>query len=254
MKLVNFPGLYGDAQAPFLQDFIHHEVLEVRSSLHNWKINEHLHTDLYQIFIVVFGGGLLISGNKKIALNAPCVLLMPNNTIHGFVFQANVQGEVFTFSAVFLEQVIKAKPNILSEWKRIRYYDCQEQSMAWEHFLNVKDRIIQELNAESTEKQAFLQCYFQLLVLHLYRIGLDAAPQTIQTSNRTLDYFFAFQNSIRQTLPQVKSIREYAQQLSITPIHLNRICRSVAQKSALEVVHSYRLEEAIFVGNSVFHF
>lgn len=244
MKLVNFPGLFGDAQAPFLQDFIHHEVLEVRSSLYNWKITEHLHTDLYQIFIVISGGGLLISGNKKIVLNTPCVLLIPNNTVHGFVFQANVEGDVFTFSAGFLERSIKAKPNILSEWNQIRYYDCNGKNALWQYLMNLKDSIIQELNTENMEKHAFLQCYFQLLVLHLYRIGLETTPQLIQTNNRTVDYFHAFQNSIKQSLPQVKSIRAYAQQMNITPIHLNRICRSVAQKSALEVVHSYRLEEA----------
>lgn len=244
MKLVNFPGLFGDAQAPFLQDFIHHEVLEVRSSLYNWKITEHLHTDLYQIFIIISGGGLLISGNKKIVLNAPCILLIPNNTVHGFVFQANVEGEVFTFSAVFLERSIKAKPNILSEWNQIRYYDCKGRHTLWQHFLTVKDSIIHELNTENIEKHAFLQCYFQLLVFNLYRIGLESTPQIIPTNNRTLDYFYTFQHSIRQSLPQVKSIREYAHQMNITPVHLNRICRSVAQKSALEVVHSYRLEEA----------
>ena len=69
--LVNYKGLYGDHQHPLLPNFIHYEALETRSKMYDWEINQHLHTDLYQIFIIESGEGVLISEQNEIQLNAP---------------------------------------------------------------------------------------------------------------------------------------------------------------------------------------
>ena len=42
----------------------------------------------------------------------------------------------------------------------------------------------------------------------------------------------------------MKFINEYARELNITPVHLNRICQATVGKSALRAVHEFLFLEA----------
>jgi AraC family transcriptional activator of pobA len=242
-KLLNYQGLYGDHQ-PFLNADVHCELLQTRSALHNWDINEHLHTDLFQLFIVEQGEGILLSEHKKTAIYAPCVLLVPHNALHGFAFQSNISGIVFTFQKSFLENILNNTPHILLEINHLRPFFFENNPQDFETILWTKTRINEELSEAKPEQKMVLETLFRLIFFDLYRMGMVLSPQIIKSDNRTLDYFHSFQKLIRQSLHESKTVREYAQDLHITAVHLNRICRAVKQKSALQVIHDYQITEA----------
>jgi len=83
-----------------------------------------------------------------------------------------------------------------------------------------------------------------LLMVKLYRKSITGQSQVISNSNKTLNYFNDFQKAIFQSIEQTKTISEYAQLLNITPVHLNRICQSLVQKTALQIVHEKLITEA----------
>lgn len=243
-NLVNFKGLYGD-NSPFqLNEFIHHEKLELRSKLYDWEITEHLHTDLIQIFIFSSGEGLLISEHKKIALNAPSILMIPTNTLHGFVFQANNCGDVLTFSESYIENIFKNNPQILLQLNRLKNYSFDENQQEFDNILGIIRQISNELNLENPERQLYIQTLFEFLFLQLYRIGLHDENQIAKSDNRTLAYYQAFQKNIKKSLHDSKSIHDFAKELNITAVHLNRICQTLVKKSALQIVHEYLVGEA----------
>lgn len=243
-KLLTFKGLYGSQQEPFYDAFVHHEPLQARSELHNWDIREHLHTELFQLFIFTVGDGILFSGGKKIVLNAPCVLLIPNSTLHGFAFQSNMDGDVLTFSPSFIEQASKPTGVSPLDLHHLSVYSFESASAALEEIVFLKTWLLRELKTDKPAKQLALQLVFHLLLLVLHREHTGAALQKVKSDNRMLDYFYAFQKQLRQTVHETQSIREYAKALNITPVHLNRICREVAQKSALQLLHECRIKEA----------
>ncbi|MES2520675.1 MAG: helix-turn-helix domain-containing protein [Bacteroidota bacterium] len=243
-NLINYKGLYGDNQQASLSEFIHHESLALRSKLYDWEITEHLHTDLIQVFIFSSGEGLLISENKKIALNTPSILMIPANTLHGFVFQSNICGDVLTFSESFLENIFKNSPHINLKINRLRNFSFESDSKNFTEILYLKDRIEEELLGENFEKQIRLQALFQLLFVNLYRLSLQDEYQIEKSDNRTLGYFQSFQKNIKKSINETKSINEYAQELNITAVHLNRICQTLVKKSALQIVHEYLVNEA----------
>jgi AraC family transcriptional activator of pobA len=70
-------------------DFIHIEPLVSRSSLHQWNIPAHRHRDLFQIFLIERGGGEMTYEASILPFEAPCALLIPPTTAHGFRFRAN---------------------------------------------------------------------------------------------------------------------------------------------------------------------
>lgn len=242
--LVNFRGLYGENQTDSLADYIHIEELEVRSKLYDWEINEHLHTDLYQIFIFPEGEGLLISENTKIALNTPSILMIPPNTLHGFVFQSNMVGDVLTFSQSFAESIFKNSPHIVLEISRLKQFTFEESLEVFESLKQLKQQIATEFIAENPEKQLFMASLFQLLFMHLYRLSVAVEHQITKSDNRTLHYFQSFQKQIKQSFHESKSVTEYAKELNITAVHLNRVCQTLVQKSALQIIHEYMINEA----------
>lgn len=243
-NLLNYKGLYGDNNQLDFGDFVHHELLATRSQLYDWEINEHLHTDLFQIFIIDTGEGMLIQDNTKIKLETPCILLIPTNTFHGFEFQSDISGEVFTISEQFIETIFKNTPLIVLELNKAQQYSFSQDNQEQNDFMYLKNKIIQEITESNPYKQISLQSLFQLFFIGLYRLKNAVDNPNELSNNRTLGYFHAFQKLIKKTLPESKLIKEYASELRITPVHLNRICQTLVQKSALQVVHEYFITEA----------
>jgi AraC family transcriptional regulator, transcriptional activator of pobA len=244
MKLINFKGLYGEDNFQQLPNFIHQESLETRSKMYNWEINEHIHSELFQLFILKKGSGILISGKQKIELNSPCIITIPSNTLHGFGFDFNVQGEVITFSESYLETILKNAPNILLNIDCLRQIHFIENTVAFDQLSNFITQIIAELNEDLSHKNLTVQALFQLFFTHIYRINILQNGSKKDSDNRTLRHFQAFQKLIRQSIQETKPVNEYAKDLNITPVHLNRICQAIVQKSALQIVNEYLIEEA----------
>lgn len=254
-NLLNYKGLYGDNNQQVFEDFVRHELLATRSKLYDWEINEHLHTDLFQIFIISSGEGVLIQDNQRIDLEAPSILIIPTNTFHGFEFQSDVCGEVFTISEQFIETIFKNTPLILLELNKAKQYSFTNENQDLNDFIYLKDKIISGISENGPYKQIRLQSLFQLFLIGLYSLKNTFEDQKTQSNNRTLAHFYSFQKLIKKTLPESKLIKEYASDLRITPVHLNRICQVLVEKSALQVVHEYCITEAkkylLYSSNSI---
>ncbi len=243
-KLLNYKGLYGDNNSILLSNFIHFESLETRSKMYDWEINEHLHTDLYQLFIIQSGEGILVSENKEVTLQCPCIITIPTNTLHGFHFQSDICGEVITFSESYLESLLKNSPKIFLEINQLKHLYLTNNPKIFES-INLFEKMIQkELYDENMEKQSVLQSLFHLLFTHIYRFSISLKESVTSSDNRTLRYFQGFQKSIKQSFQESKSIESYANELNITAVHLNRICQSLVQKSPLQIVQDYLINEA----------
>jgi AraC family transcriptional activator of pobA len=91
--------LLGDPPDDQAFDFIHIEPLVSRSSAHDWKILAHRHRDLFQIFVVETGGGEMTFEASVLPFTAPCALLIPPTTVHGFNFRPDeTDGWVVSFT------------------------------------------------------------------------------------------------------------------------------------------------------------
>lgn len=244
LLLKNFEGLYGDNRHPFIEGFIHHELLDVRSRVYDWTIDEHLHTDLMQVFLFMSGNGVLLSGHSRVVLAPPCVVLVPANTLHGFAFEANMKGEVLTIAGQSLETFFNASPHILLGINQFNHLPFRQNQQTLRDLQFVWARICAELTSDYFEKELSLQLWVQQLVLALYRMSIESEMQIQRSDNRTLNYFQTYQKLIRKSVHEVKSVQEYAKELNITTVHLNRICRALVKKSALQVVHDYLTDEA----------
>ena len=110
-------GLYGEDDF-LLPDFMHCETIAFRSSKHNNIINEHLHTSLFQFFIVESGKLDFIIESQKYLINGPTIITIPENTLHGMKMEKNTIGKVLTLSTSFLEYFFGNTPQALLELSR----------------------------------------------------------------------------------------------------------------------------------------
>ena len=239
-------GLYGEEETALLPDFVHCETLESRSKMYNWEIKPHLHTHLYQIFLIEIGSGFLtLDHNKQIPFQAPCIITMPANHLHGFNYNTPTDGRVITLSDSFADSLFKTSPKIVLELNRLWHIAIAlDEAVQFQSLIRIIDRISKELYEDLAEKHIALQAYLSILFIEVFRFAQQHDEHFLKSDNRQLKYFQDFQKNIKKSNSALKTVTEYAKELHITTVHLNRICQSVAKKSALRLAQEHILAEA----------
>ena len=242
--LLRYQGLYGEQQLPMVSDFIHLEPLQDRSKIYAWEIEEHIHTDLVQLFLISSGSGTLYSEKQEVSLNTPCAVTVPANVLHGFHFEPHITGHVMTLSVSFYDTLLPNKPELTRQLGQLACISFADRPERFAEFDYWKDKIQQEIFDNAPEKLLALKTYFEMLYLELYREKFRTRTADLLTKNRNLAYFQQFQELIRQHAQDLPSIKTFAKKLGITQTHLNRVCHTVAGTSALKVVQDFTIAEA----------
>ncbi len=90
---------YGGSPDDRVFDFIHVEAIGSRAVRSDWTIRAHRHSSLFQILLILRGGGEMTFDVATIAFEAPCAILVPSAVAHGFRFLHSVtEGWVLSFS------------------------------------------------------------------------------------------------------------------------------------------------------------
>lgn len=243
-EIQHYNGLYGDQNVLILPDFVQVERIETRSPRHKWVIKPHVHSQLFQLFCVETGHGTIWSETGDLSFEGPCLLLIPENTLHGFTYLTESAGTVLTISAAFIDELTTKTPFESPQSGQIQVVDAQNQQRWFTYVQTLLERLSEE-SAESLPGREFvLQSILTALLTDVFRYIRQQSLVDVLPKNRSLTIFRTFQKSIRQQRNPQKNIRQYADEQHITPVHLNRVCRSLIQKSAMQVVYDYFMTEA----------
>lgn len=242
--MLNYNGLYGDNAMAILPDFIHCESIETRSQKHDWKIKQHIHTSLFQIFCIEKGCGKLLAEKKEFEFKNACLMVIPENTLHGFEYEEKIQGTVLTISVSFLAQLFKLNPKINLELGKLRILNTDENTTEFQFIISLIEKIREEIFSYLPEREIMLQSLFTTFLTSIFRITQAQNEEKIIQNQRSLSIFKLFIDRIKQTKKPQKTITEYANEIKITPIHLNRICQNITQKTATQVVNDFFVGEA----------
>jgi AraC family transcriptional regulator, transcriptional activator of pobA len=242
--MINYNGLYGDNARAILPDFIHCESIETRSQKHGWKIKQHIHTSLFQIFCIEKGCGKLLIENKEFQFKDACLMVIPENTLHGFEYEEKIQGTVLTISVSFLTQLFKLNPKINLELGKLRILNPDKNTVEFQFIISLIEKIREEIFGYLPEREIMLQSLFTTFLTNIYRITQSQHEESIIQNQRSLTIFKLFIDRIKDTKKPQKTILEYANEIKITPIHLNRICQNITQKTATQVVNDFFVGEA----------
>ncbi|MCU7549777.1 helix-turn-helix domain-containing protein [Chitinophagaceae bacterium LB-8] len=236
-------GLYGEKDF-LLPDFLHCETMQYRSEKHNWTIQPHLHTHLFQMFLIESGKVSYTFEEGRYHVSSGSIITIPENILHGLEVSKDVIGMVLTLSSSFLETLFKSSHNVLIELGTTKVLTDLKDHKLFHLVRQLIYGLYEELKDDMPEKGLVLQGYLSLMLSNIYRLSIENSERTITTDNRNAQYFRSFQRSMKQSYTPRKTIIQYARELHITPVHLNRICQATVGKSTLQVVHDFLFLEA----------
>jgi len=243
-EIAHYNGLYGDDKAQVSHSYIYSQLIAPRNRTTNWGLKPHLHGNLYQLFFLEAGQATLEAAAEPTELKTPCVVLIPANTVHGFTFSPQVKGRSLTVAEALLDIILQVSPSILIELNSLYVLTDFTDEESFAELISLERHIHAEMHSQRPERQLALNGYFKLLFVKLFRLLKHQQSKAEGSSNRNLHYFHEFQKSVARAAPFEKKIAQYARELNITPVHLNRICQAVKGKSALEIVNANTIRRA----------
>ena len=242
-RITQFDGLYGQADAQSTADYLFSELLETRSRHFDWVIPPHLHARLYQIFLVEKGQVVLQEATRRRDLSAPVVLLIPPTALHGLTYSADATGRILTLSDALVEGLLPTTDALTPLLEAVQCLTAFEPPYPVSRVRALLEEIDQEVFDNQPEKRAMLHACLQRLLLVLLRLWQRGEALAAQPNTPALQYFRRFQQRVRQ-VGTTHGVAQLADELAITPVHLNRICRTVAGKSAHQLLQAHVLDEA----------
>lgn len=249
-------ALYGDQAAPGWQNSFDFEWIPQRSRPYNWEIRPHKHDAFIQILYLVQGQAEVLLDNAKFAVSAPCLLLIPAQTVHAFSFSDDMDGPVVTAAQRPLESLVgAAMPGLLPTIRKPAIITLDDSSghaaLLMPLFLSL-EREAHLLSAGQVNAGMALVAAVCVQVARLAQVQQAARAHGNPRKAAQIEKFRAMVDArFKQHLP----ITAYAEQLGITPGQLSRLCREVLGMSSLDVINARLVHEAqrdlVYTSNSI---
>lgn len=233
-------GIYAPWPTP---DMVHCESIAARSKLHNWQIRPHQHHGLFQILYLKGGAAQIQLDDTQHDLTVEQVLTVPQMCIHGFQFSQDAVGHVVTVAYPLIDRFIQQGEDALVELNSPSIYRLGEDDESSE--IRAAFRALDvEYQSTTAHRNLLIEFLLGSVLIRLARRSPQQAPSLRRDASRAGDHFGKFSGLIDDHFRQQKPVSYYAGLLGITPAHLNAVCRLVASKSALELIHERMLLEA----------
>lgn len=242
---------YGEPQRSPALEMLHCEPLVERSRQHNWKINPHRHSGITQLFYLQQGGADAHLDGALTELSPPCVLVVPKGCVHDFIWTEDAEGQVLSIASPLLNKVTQPLGLKESGLETATVLDVTADHTLVDSLFS---SIAADYQQRLPTRELMLETLLTALVIYLSR-KTEPAATTPERQDRSRMHFSAFMQLVEKHFSEHWPVARYAEQLGITPPHLNTICRKLQQQSALEIVHQRLLLEAkrnlIYTGKTI---
>jgi AraC family transcriptional regulator, transcriptional activator of pobA len=230
IKVYNLFGEFGD-----LPDVVHCETIPSRSVLHDWKLAVHRHARLHQVLLIESGGGQATLDGRVHALRPMQVVNVPVGDVHGFSFTPGTQGWVLTLAAEILDEALLASEGlrgVLSQCAVVRGTPQIRATMK---------QIFAEHAARHFGRAHVLRALSAALIGLVAR---ELASGRRETGAADSELFRRFEALLEQHHLKRWSVSDYAETLSVTPTHLNRVTRTATGDTASHLILNRMIREA----------
>lgn len=225
--------LYGEMLSDNVPDFAHIETIATRSALYDWEISPHRHLRSVQALLLSSGQVQFRCDDLISDLIAPCYMIVPIGSVHGFRFTPDTAGHVLTLSAGFTSRASGSDDPLLRLLTQGACGAIPEANLARVSWLC--DEML-GCQADWRAPQPLFMALAEALVRSL--------PEPAQEETADEERLVAFRRMIETHLREHRSIAWYAAQLNVTPRTLTRICRRGLDCTPTELIHARLLLEA----------
>ena len=225
-------AFYGDATEWSTSALLHSERLIERSRLHAWRIRAHRHSSLAQIFWLLRGSGIGRFDAVAHSLVAPCVVVVPELCVHEFEWARDSEGYALSLASSLVRELreqtgapeaVLAEASVIATVDDGSYVDALFQGIHDEY---VNARPLKEISLDSLIK-----------ALTVWIARHTTAAHRVDHASRASLHYARFTRLLDRHHRAQWTVSDYADEIGITPPHLNAICRRVGGVSALRMIH-----------------
>jgi AraC family transcriptional regulator, transcriptional activator of pobA len=239
--------LYGDPPDDQAFDFIHIETIASRSSIHDWTIRAHRHGNLFQILLIERGGGEMTFESATVAFVAPCAILVPPTTAHGFRFAPEAtDGFVVSFTEDVAEMLGERSGEALARLKALAADPVI--ALAGEAETRRLALLCAELHDERflarEGHRLSMRAYLALIAIEVARLAASRARTGAVTLRRADPIVDDLRRLVEQHFRSERRIGFYAAQLAMTPDRLNDHVKRATGVTAGHLIRQRILTEA----------
>jgi AraC family transcriptional activator of pobA len=237
-------ALYGELTRGTDAEGVHIELIETRSRAHDWHIGIHTHAGLFQV-LFLFGGQVRAQlGDELCELDGPVALTVHPSLAHGFAFSEEAYGYVLTIDQNMLFAAVGQDGNLFTslfvEPLAIGLGPVPEARGRIEALLQ---NLLLEAAWPRQGHTLMLDWLARCILLMLARV--QAERRIAEKSGRNdFELFSRFRVEVERHYKDQWRVGQYAAQLRIAPVRLNRLCLKIAGKSAFEITQERLMLEA----------
>lgn len=237
-------ALYGEAGSPGAE-MLHLESIASRSQRYRWAIDAHCHHGLHQILWLRAGAAEVSLDAEREACSGPAVVVIPPGVVHAFRFEPETEGWVLTFSAraVVEDDLAAAGPALRSLFAAPRLLLLYGDE-AGPRIAALFGQLIEEFNAPGSGGSPVPLWLARALVWRLAQWAQQKTQATGPAARAQQALFTRFVVLVEDHHTAHWSVARYADRLGLSPERLNRLVRSAAGGSALDLIHERLTREA----------
>ncbi len=245
MKTIPHYALYGEKEDEGWSNGFVFEWIPQRSAPYNWEIQAHVHGAFIQILYLETGSVQTQIGTNLWNARAPCLIVVPAQTIHSFHFSSDVNGPVITAGQKFLESLASlAMPSLLQVIRTPLVMEIDGTIQHAKALMSLACEVEREWKTFAAGQSAAGMSLILALLVQVARISQHAVPQARARYSRKIGQIERFRGLIDMHFKEKASIAFYAEKLGVTSGQLTRICREVLGKSALDLINTRIVSEA----------
>lgn len=238
-------ALYGEEAKSTDAEFIHIEDIQSRSRLYDWGIGSHTHRGLVQMVVVLEGGARVQLDDRAAEVESPCAIIVPPAVVHAFQFRPGTHGYVLTVAEAVLFDGAGAHGRPLFEalFLQPSVLDFAHDPAAAARVAALLDQLMTEFRWPQLGRAMMCEWLVRAVLLLLERQRAATSGSTPSERVRTV-LFARFRALVEERFTEHWPVPRYADALGITESRLNRLCRTLVDRSAFEVTQDRLLLEA----------
>src|SRR3546814_797968 len=176
MRVIPRYGLYATQGLGDWVDSLHIEWIPTRSGPNQWKISPHTHKSFIQILYLTAGGGRVEIGDRVWHVTAPCIVSIPEQTVHGFHFTHDVDGPVITAVQHILEVFVgMSAPDLVHLIHQPAVIELTPESRHEDELMPLFRALQTEFHTRDLSQAGICMSLFAALFLRIARIQIGRA-------------------------------------------------------------------------------
>jgi AraC family transcriptional activator of pobA len=232
--------LYGEPRREVGPRFLHLEPLEERSRPSDWNIRPHAHANLNHMFFITAGSGLMQADGESIGVAAPCLLLVPARTVHGFSYASETTGWVLTVADAYLAELTAREPDFAALFTAPRCLPAAAQDGLEDRL----QRLTQELVWNAPGYASAIEGHLLGLLVAALRQLHHAARPARRVAGRAAELVARFRDLIELHYRHSLPLPRYAKRLRVTEAQLRRACLQITGQPPIQLIRDRIFLEA----------